>query len=113
MRALTRALGPIRELDVELDISRGRGETDGAPGRALEIVRREIASRRQALRDELDEDAPIGDLKRLIKKLERVGERQEARRKGKAKASAELGSAVARRACRPADAPRKAASCRA
>jgi CHAD domain-containing protein len=71
MRALTRALGPIRELDVELDILEQRAAA-GDSGRALEIVRREIASRRQALRQELKGDGPITDLKRLIKKLERV-----------------------------------------
>src|SRR5688572_4833887 len=72
MRALTRALGPIRELDVELDMLEERVATAGTSGRALEIVRREIASRRQALREELKEDAPVTDVKRLIKKLERV-----------------------------------------
>ena len=54
MRALTRSLGPIRELDVELDILEDESKTEGAPGRAIEMVRREMASRRQALRDELD-----------------------------------------------------------
>jgi len=73
MRALTRSLGPIRELDVELDILEARSKSDGVPGRALEIVRREVASRRQVLREELADDAPVGDLKKLIRKLERVG----------------------------------------
>lgn len=71
MRALTRALGPIRELDVELGILEERAGA-GDSGRALEIVRREIASRRQALREELKGDAPVSDMKRLIRKLERV-----------------------------------------
>ena len=73
MRALTRSLGPIRELDVELGLLADRSSSDGVPGRALEIVRREVASRRQALHDELAAHAPIGDLKKLLKKLERVG----------------------------------------
>src|SRR5690242_10934379 len=51
MRALTRALGPIRELDVELNLLEARA--NGVSGRALEMVRREIAARRQALREEL------------------------------------------------------------
>ncbi len=75
MRALTRSLGPIRELDVELDILAVRSKSGAAPGRALEIVRREVASRRQVLREELADDAPVGDLKKLIRKLERVGSR--------------------------------------
>ena len=51
MRALTRCLGPIRE----------------------------VASRRQTLREELAGNAPLGDLKKLLKKLERVGKRAEGR----------------------------------
>lgn len=73
MRALTRSLGPIRELDVELGILDDKSKTAGAPERAIEMVRREVASRRQALRDELAGNAPVGDLKKLIRKLERVG----------------------------------------
>ncbi len=72
MRALTRSLGPIRELDVELDILEDRSKTEGVPGRAIEMVRREVASRRQALREELADNAPVSDLKKLLKKLERV-----------------------------------------
>jgi CHAD domain-containing protein len=72
MRAITRALGPIRELDVELDILDDTSKTEGVPGRALEMVRRETASRRQALRAELANHAPVGDLKKLLRKLERV-----------------------------------------
>jgi CHAD domain-containing protein len=75
MRALTRSLGPIRELDVELDILEDKSKTEGVPGRAIEMVRREVASRRQALRDELAGNAPVGDLKKLLKKLERVAEK--------------------------------------
>ena len=62
MRALTRSLGPIRELDVELDILDDESKTAGVSGRALEMVRREVASRRQALREELKDrgaGAPI------------------------------------------------------
>ena len=73
MRALTRSLGPIRELDVELDILDDKSKPDGVSGRAIEMVRREVASRRQVLRDELAEHAPVDDLKKLLKKLERVG----------------------------------------
>ena len=61
MRALTRSLGPIRELDVELAILEDKSRTEGVPGRAIEMVRRDVASRRQALRDELADHAPVGD----------------------------------------------------
>ena len=75
MRALTRYLGPIRELDVELDILEDRSRSDGVPLRAIEMVRREVASRRQVLRQELTDNAPIGDIRKLLKKLERVAEK--------------------------------------
>src|SRR5690349_17597596 len=85
MRALTRSLGPIRELDVELDLLEDKSKTEGVPGRAIEMMRREAAARRQALRQELADDAPVTDLKKLLKKLERVattGETGKARKTG-------------------------------
>ena len=75
MRALTRSLGLIRELDVELGILEDKSKTEGAPGRAIEMVRREVASRRQVLRKDLADNAPVTDLKKLLKKLERVAEK--------------------------------------
>ena len=75
MRALTRSLGPIRELDVELSILEDKSKTDGVPGRVIEMVRREVASRRQALREELADTSAVPDLKKLLKKLERVAEK--------------------------------------
>ena len=80
MRALTRALGPIRELDVELGILEKQAAANGVSGRALEFVRREIASRRQALREELKDDAPVTDIKRLLRKLERIAQGKGSRR---------------------------------
>ena len=74
MRALTRSLGPIRELDVELGMLEDETRTNGVPGRAIEMVRREVASRRRALQEELAENAPVTDLKKLLRKLERVGD---------------------------------------
>jgi len=87
MRALTRILGPIRELDVELDLLEDKSKTDGVPGRAIEMVRRDVASRRQLLRQELAENAPVTDLKKLLKKLERIavtGKAEGRKKKGKA-----------------------------
>jgi CHAD domain-containing protein len=84
MRELTRYLGPLRELDVELGLLEDESKTEGVPGRAIEILRREIVSKRQALREELAENAPVADVKKLLKKLERVGKRDEGRgKKGK------------------------------
>jgi CHAD domain-containing protein len=61
-------------------------------GRALEMVRREIAARRQALRQQLNDDAPVDDLKRLIRKLEKVadGRRENKARERGAKAARKL-----------------------
>jgi CHAD domain-containing protein len=110
MRALTRALGPIRELDVELHLLDDRAAPPGMSGRTLEIVRRDIASRRKTLRDELDGDAPVSDVKRLLKKLERVadgnsrhkgqGRKQKAERKLEAEWRAVLATRLMRRAKR-------------
>jgi CHAD domain-containing protein len=88
MRALTRTLGPIRELDVELDILEDRKKTD-VSGRAIEMVRREVASRRQTLREQLEQEAPVADLKKLLRKLERVADQKAGRLKGH-KAAARL-----------------------
>ena len=102
MRALTRTLGPIRALDVELDILDDTSRTEGVPGRAIEMVRREVASRRQVLRDELAENAPVGDLKKLLRKLERVGttgkraEGRKARRRKRTASSKRSGAACSR-----------------
>ena len=73
MRAITRSLGPIRELDVELDLLEKKSKTDGVSDRALEMVRREAESRRQVLHDEIADHAPVGDMEKLLRKLERVG----------------------------------------
>lgn len=72
MRALTRSLGPIRELDVELNMLEDESKTEGVPVRVIEMVRREVASRRQALREELADKSEVPDLKKLIRKLERL-----------------------------------------
>jgi CHAD domain-containing protein len=72
MRALTRYLGPIRELDVELDML-DHTPSDAAPERVIEMVRREVATRRKVLREGLADNAPVGDVRKLLKKLERVG----------------------------------------
>jgi CHAD domain-containing protein len=108
MRALTRYLGPIRELDVELDILDGASKEEGVPGRAIEMVRREIAARRQALRHELAQNAPVSDVKKLIKKLERVGKREEGKEKENSEYEAQWRSALAARLMRRAKSLRDA-----
>lgn len=80
MRALTRYLGPIRELDVELELLDEKERAQGTPERALEIVRREVAARRLALRENLTDNAPVTDVKKLLRKLERVGKKHDAKR---------------------------------
>jgi CHAD domain-containing protein len=72
MRALTRHLGPIRELDVELRMLEEQAEDRKAiSAKALSLVRREVASERHALHGRLGKE-PVADLKKLVKKLERV-----------------------------------------
>jgi CHAD domain-containing protein len=71
MRALTRYLGPIRELDVELGIIEKRLAGQSTQS-ALSVVRREVAARRQEVRRKLKDEGPVRDLKKLRKKLEKV-----------------------------------------
>ena len=103
MRALTRSLGPIRELEVELGILDDKSKTERVPGRAIEMVRREVASRRQALRAELADNAPVGDVKKLLKKLEKVGKKGKGQ-KAEAKAEAQWRGVLATRLMRRAKA---------
>ena len=81
LRDLTQSLGPIRELDVELGLLDKEADSDAVPRSALTMVRREVAARRQALRHDLGENPPIGDIKKLIKKLEKIGKREEGKGK--------------------------------
>jgi CHAD domain-containing protein len=108
MRALTRYLGPIRELDVELDLLEKRPPTPNVSGRALELVRRGIAAERQALRHELVQNAPVSDLKKLIRKLEQVGRHQNGTAKRARKYEAQWRGALAARLLRRAKALRAA-----
>jgi CHAD domain-containing protein len=84
LRDLTQSLGPIRELDVELGLLDKEADSDGAPRSALTMVRREVAARRQALRHDLGKHPPIGDIKKLIKKLEKIGKNDQGKAKKKA-----------------------------
>lgn len=73
VRDITRRLGPIRELDVELGMIEA-GDTSGAPHRrALAMVRREVASRRRVLREGLTR-RDVADVDKLIKKLDRISQ---------------------------------------
>ena len=91
MRDLTRYLGPIRELDVELDMLDKQTTREGASTPALTLMRGEVASRRHALRDRLEDEQPVADVKKLIKKLERVAEEggQGTKKRSKAKSDHE------------------------
>ena len=88
LRAFTRYLGPIRELDVELGLLEKGQHAEVVPERAIELLRREIVSKRQALRGKLEAKSPVGDVKKLIRKLERVSqcapdEDKEAKKEGR------------------------------
>lgn len=78
VREITRQLGPVRELDVKLAMIE-KDDTSGSPHRrALAMVRREVASRRRDLREDLTE-AHVADLDKLIKRLNRICESGGAR----------------------------------
>lgn len=72
MRDLTRQLGPIRELDVELGLIETVATNSDVSPSALAMVRREVAARRQALRAKLKKGRAPFDLKKVLKKLEKI-----------------------------------------
>ncbi|HEV3214968.1 MAG TPA: CHAD domain-containing protein [Vicinamibacterales bacterium] len=78
LRALTRHLGPIRELDVEIGMLEKQAENgENVSAAALSVVRREVASERHTLRDRLGKQPPVADLKRTVRKLERIAAAKE------------------------------------
>ncbi len=79
---LTRLLGPIRELDVELGLIEREIAEKRTPRAALSLVRRQVAEHRAELREQLDDETPVKDLKRLLKKLRRVGRHKGEEGKG-------------------------------
>jgi CHAD domain-containing protein len=84
MRDLTRHLGPIRELDVELGMLEEQPpDNETVSPQAIAMVRREVAARRQALRRKLNDKPPVADLKKLIRKLERVAPARGKKGRGK------------------------------
>jgi CHAD domain-containing protein len=105
LRELTQYLGPIRELDVELGLLDKEADSEVAPRSALTMVRREVAARRQALRHDLGKNPPA-DIKKLIKKLEKIGKREEGRGKKVAKGEETWRGVLAARLLRRAKALR-------
>jgi CHAD domain-containing protein len=73
VREITRQLGPVRELDVKLGMMEDEDISGSHHRRALAIVRRDVASRRRVLREELTK-RDVADLDKLIKKLSRISE---------------------------------------
>jgi len=102
MRKLTRYLGPIRELDVKLDMLDAANKTGRAPGRVLELVRREVASQRQALRHQLSHSVPVSDISKLIRKLERIAPSNRRHPKSSRKFDADWRTMLATRVLRRA-----------
>ena len=74
MKELTRFLGPIRELDVQLGLLENEAGTSAVPAEVLGLIRREVASRRHTLRHDLLKNPPVADIDRLIKKLGRIAD---------------------------------------
>ncbi len=94
MRDLTQYLGPIRELDVELNLLDKEADKESVPRTALAFVRREVAARRQALRHHLGDEPPVGDIDKLIKKLRKVGKSDEKGQRAEGKGRREEWRAV-------------------
>src|SRR5262245_21051945 len=87
VRGLTRELGPIRELDVELSMLDKEASDRSVPRPAVVAVRREVVSERHRLRERLYSSPPVTDVKKLIKKLERVAGQRKKRESDERKGS--------------------------
>ena len=81
MRDLTRYLGPIRELDVELGMieKRAARRWSAALGAGAGPARSGGAAA-GAARTSSKDDKPVADLKKLLKKLEKVAQAREGQR---------------------------------
>lgn len=68
MRRLTRALGPVRELDVTLGIVDGLADARALPRPAVAALRQAIAEERERLREVVAREVEHGELEKLKKK---------------------------------------------
>ena len=69
MRRLTRALGPVRELDVALQTLDALNESGTVPAAAIARLRQEISSERRRLHAQMCAEVSHVDVERLQRKL--------------------------------------------
>jgi CHAD domain-containing protein len=97
VRRITRALGPVRELDVTLLLLNELAQKDAAPLRAIARVREAVNDERQKRRRDMLAEIKPSKLDKLRKRLVRVAA-PTSRPVAKGSALAEAGAQAARRA---------------
>jgi CHAD domain-containing protein len=95
-RRVTRALGPVRELDVTLALAAGLQSAHPAHAEGLELLRQDLETERQLRRQRMLATLEGLDLDRHVEKVERALRPRTDRREGHAAATA-LAARLARR----------------
>lgn len=72
LRKVTEVLGPVRELDVLMQMLDELRASDAYSPAALDLIAAGVDKERKARRRQLAKRLPIGGLHRLVKKLERI-----------------------------------------
>ena len=94
MRRITRALGPVRELDVTLLLLAELEGKGAAPTRAIARVRKAVIEERQKRRREMLDEITPSRLDKLRKRLVQVGRAGVARVGSAAQRAGRSGGAV-------------------
>jgi CHAD domain-containing protein len=87
LRKLTARLGPLRELDVTLQLIDELGDSERYDSDAVDQIRAETAEARDAALNRLPGKWPTREIRRLGSKLADLAERLESRETGSARAS--------------------------
>ena len=78
VQEVTRLLGPVRALDVELSVLAGIKRAMPSHRAAIALVRRHLAALRRALGKRTMDRVDEIDVKKLVRKLARVGARRDS-----------------------------------
>ena len=74
LKHVTEELGRVRELDVLLGLVASLRKSERYDGQALRRIAMALAAEQSEARTRMDERLPIGELHRLVRKLEKIGE---------------------------------------
>jgi CHAD domain-containing protein len=108
VRAITRALGPVRALDAELVLLARIERAKPAHRAAVAVVRKHLTTSSRAARKRMFEAVDRIDLKKLVRRLTRVGAQREVDREQDGASEAAWRNALAARTVRRATRLREA-----